>query len=235
VTELAQTTDGLHPAEGLVGGKHRIPNRRATRYRGRLRLLIPIFRSKPEGVVQRLGRRVRLVMVAAGLAAMIVSTSCSLSTSAPPTSPTGYDLKGKTVEERRQTLETLNRVSPTRVYYPGDPYAGMSLIHITTNSLGGTGPYSMFMEYATESLDRYMTITLYTPDQFARYGNVPKAAEPIPTLAVGPGDQILAAGSPRQTWLVARRPEAVVVVSGTPELGVSGLSDVAAHLASVGG
>lgn len=112
----------------------------------------------------------------------------------------------------------------------------MSLIYITTDSLGGTGPYSMVMEYATESVDRTMTITLYSPDQFARYGIVPKAAEPILTLATGPGDQIYATGgSPPQTWLVARRPGAVVVVSGTPDLGVSGLSDVAAHLASVGG
>lgn len=120
------------------------------------------------------------------------------------------------------------------MYYPGDPSLDMAMVHIDTDFLGGTGPYAMIIQYAADTGDRYMTVTLYTPEQFAADG-LPSGAGPAITLDTGTGDAIyeLGGGGLPQTTLVAPRPGAVVVVSGNPDMKVSELSDVAASLRSV--
>ena len=83
--------------------------------------------------------------------------------SASQPTPGDSSLAGKSVGERLQVLQALSRTSKATIYYPGDPYAGMSMVFIGSDLLAGEGPVAMSIHYAAEASDRSMTVDIYTP------------------------------------------------------------------------
>ena len=96
------------------------------------------------------------------------TTARAPASSASQPTPGESSLAGKSVEERLQTLQALSRTSKTTIYYPGDPYAGMSIAFIGSDSLAGIGHVAMSIHYAADASERSMTVDIYTPQQYAQ-------------------------------------------------------------------
>jgi hypothetical protein len=156
-----------------------------------------------------------LVVIAMALASCADATPTS-STLPPLNGPPS--LVGKSAEERLQTLQALSRTSKASIYFPGDPYAGMSIFNIDTDNLAGKGAYAMSIHYATESSDRSMTVTIYTPEQYAQSSAAHShEARSTVTLRSDSSDTVYKlSGDPAPVELVAKRPGAVIAVRGRP-------------------
>jgi hypothetical protein len=180
-------------------------------------------------------------VVVASIALVILAAALSACTTPTPTSSTlpplerPPSLAGKSAEERLQTLQALSRTSKATIYFPGDPYAGMSIVNIDTDSLAGKGAYAMSIHYATESSDRSLTVTIYTPEQYAQSSaaHSHEARSTVTLRSDSSGTVFKLSGDPAPVELVAKRPGAVVVVRGDPEMTASQLSDVATQLMPV--
>jgi hypothetical protein len=160
-----------------------------------------------------------VLVVATATALVVIAMALASCADATPTSSTlpplngPPSLVGKSAEERLQTLQALSRTSKATIYFPGDPYAGVSIFNIDTDNLAGKGAYAMNIHYAAESSDRSMTVTLRSDSSDTVYK---------------------LSGDPAPVELVAKRPGAVIVVRGDPEMTASQLSDVATQLMPVG-
>jgi hypothetical protein len=171
-----------------------------------------------------------LVVLATAVGACATATTLS-TTLLPPNS--SESMAGKSVEQRLQALEALSRTSKATIYYPGDPYAGMSIVSIDTADLAGNGAYAMNIQYASESSDRVMTVMVYTDDQYARAHVVP-TGPPVTVVPHSPSDFVFGPlGAPSHNLLQSVRPGAVIVVTANPGMSVSQLVDVAEQLTPV--
>ena len=174
-----------------------------------------------------------IVLLADATADRPSTTTARAATSSTSQVTGSSSLAGNSVEERLQTLQALSRTSKATIYYPGDPYAGMSIVHIQADTLAGTGPTAMIIQYASDPSDRFMTVTIYTAEQYASARVVPNGP-PVTVKPHSPSDFVFGPiGAPSHNLLQSVRPGAVIVVTGDPGMTVSQLVDVAEQLRPV--